>query len=206
MVMTLTKLTVLRRVVVAGLAGLGLLMLVATFTPVTRWYARALAGNWADAKGDVLIVLGAGTIDKSTLDPESYWRAVYAARAWREASFREVIVSGAWAAPLMRDFLVCHGVPESAIRIEQASRSTRENALYVKALLGGGGGRTVLLTSDYHMFRARRAFEKAGVQVLPHPFPYALKHYNHIERRWPVFIGLAVESVKMCYYRLRGWI
>ncbi|MGD0201841.1 MAG: YdcF family protein [Bryobacteraceae bacterium] len=194
------------RVLLSGCAILGALMLVATFTPLVRWYARALAGNWEDARGDVLIVLGGGAIDERTLALGSYWRAVYAGLAWREGGFREVVMSGASTAPLMRDYLVCHGVPAAAIRVENEAHDTRESALYVQRLLAGVPGRKVLLTSDYHMFRARRAFEKVGLQVGLRPFPDVLKSATHVSGRWPAFLTLCEETAKIVYYWARGWI
>jgi uncharacterized SAM-binding protein YcdF (DUF218 family) len=196
----------LLRALVAALAGLGLLITVVTLTPVASWYARRLAGPWDDARGDVLIVVAAERIDGGTLGLSSYWRSVYAGRAWRAGGFRRVVVAGAGAAPLIRDFLVGHGVPADAITLEEASTSTRENALNVARLLAGTPGTKVLLTSDYHMFRARRAFRKAGLEVRPRPFPDAIKQCNHYIARWPAFAGLVVESGKIVYYFWRRWI
>jgi len=186
----------LARGVTACLAATGLLLLVVTFTPLVAWYARALSDRWLDG----------GTLDSTTLDSGSYWRAISTRLAWERGGFREIVVSGAAVAPLMQDFLVTHGVPAAAIRVEGASGSTRENALNVARLLAGVPGRKVLVTSDYHMFRARRAFEKAGLHVIPDPFPDALKGYNHPQNRWGIFLNLCVETVKIAYYRERGWI
>jgi uncharacterized SAM-binding protein YcdF (DUF218 family) len=196
----------LARALLYGLAALGLLMVVATFTPLVPWYARALSGDWSDANDGVLIVLGGGTIDKDMLAQGSYWRCVYGARAWQQGKFREVVVSGEGVAGLMRDFLVSHGVPASAIRVEDRSSSTRENALFVKAMVAGTPGRKVLLTSDYHVFRARGAFRKAGLEVTTRAFPDALKAATRFERRWPAFLTLCEETVKIVYYKARGWI
>ena len=166
---------------------------------------------WNDPKGDILIVLGADVQSDGTLGPESYWRAVYAARAWREGGIQKVVVSGgasngySIAAPI-RDFLVCQGVPAPAIATENRATSTRENALYVRDLLSGAPGRKVLLTSDYHMFRAARCFRKVGMDVAPRPFPDALKRINSWTARWDVFLTLSEETVKIVYYRLHGWI
>ena len=106
----------------------------------------------------------------------------------------------------MDDFLVCHGVPSQTILTETKSRSTRENALFCKPRLDRLPGSKALLTSDYHMFRARHAFEKAGIHVIGCPFPDALKRANHLQSRWNVFLCLAAETVKIGYYWLRGWI
>jgi uncharacterized SAM-binding protein YcdF (DUF218 family) len=106
----------------------------------------------------------------------------------------------------MRDFLVYHGVPSDAIQIESRSESTRENALFVRELLSGMSGTRVLLTSDYHMFRATRAFRQAGVAIEPRPFPDAIKRSQRLAGRMPAFINEAMESTKIVYYFARGWI
>ena len=106
----------------------------------------------------------------------------------------------------MRDFLEWRGVPRAATQIETRARSTHENALYVTELLARLQGRKVLLTSDYHMFRARRAFKKAGLEVLPRPFPDARKRASAWTGRWPAFLDLVEESLKIGYYYARGWI
>jgi uncharacterized SAM-binding protein YcdF (DUF218 family) len=196
----------LARLVTAPLAALGLAVLVVTFTPVVPWYARTLAGIWDKPEGEVLIVLGAGSIDATTLDPGSYWRAVYAARTWRGGGFRELVVSGKGVAPLIQDFLVSHGVPAAVIRLEEQSTSTHENALNIARMLTAAPGRKVLVTSDYHMFRARRAFARAGLAVRACPFPDVLKQSNRLTARWDCFLTLGLETGKIVYYRVRGWI
>jgi uncharacterized SAM-binding protein YcdF (DUF218 family) len=106
----------------------------------------------------------------------------------------------------MRDFFVCQGVPASAILIEGRSTSTRENAVFTAEMLRGIPGPYVLLTSDYHMFRAHRAFQKAGVEVTPAPFSDVLKTFNSPLKRWDGFLVLLTETTKIIYYRARGWI
>jgi uncharacterized SAM-binding protein YcdF (DUF218 family) len=106
----------------------------------------------------------------------------------------------------MRAFMVSQGIPASAISVEGDSHSTRENALKSKALLENRPGRKVLLTSDYHMFRAARVFRKAGIDIVPRPLPDAAKQIGAWRNRWPVFLGLCVETVKIGYYFARGWI
>jgi uncharacterized SAM-binding protein YcdF (DUF218 family) len=188
------------------LAALGFLLLVVTFTPVVPWYARILAREWGDAKGDTMIVLAGGVIDAETLAPGSYWRCVYADRVWRGGGFRDVVVSGAAIAPLMRDMLVFRGIPAAAIRVENASHSTRENALYTAKLLAETPGRKVLVTSDYHTFRALRAFRKAGLAVESRPFPDVIKTSMHLTGRWDGFVTEVMETTKIAYYWVRGWI
>ncbi len=187
------------RFIAAGLAGVGLLFVLVSATPLVGWWAGILAGPWEDPGGDVLIVLGGSLLGDRVIGPSSYWRSAYAVLAWRAGTFRRVVISGGGPvggsiAETIRDFLVCQGVPRSAIQVETRSRSTRENALYVTQLLAGVPGRKVLLTSDYHMFRAHRAFENAGLEVLPRPFPDARKRASGWSGRWPALLDLVRET------------
>jgi uncharacterized SAM-binding protein YcdF (DUF218 family) len=195
-----------------GCGALALLLLI-HFTPMTRWWARALAGDWTDSTGDTLIVLSSELEADGVLGPSSYLRALYAVRAWREHPFRSIIVTGgrSGAAPMtlgdaLRDFLVSNGVPRDIIHAETRATSTRENALFVKPMVAQGAGKIVLLTSDFHMFRARRVFEKAGIHVVPRPIPDVLKRSNHIVNRWPSFWTELAEVVKIGYYSWKRWL
>jgi uncharacterized SAM-binding protein YcdF (DUF218 family) len=106
----------------------------------------------------------------------------------------------------MRDYLNCRGIPAQAIHVEPYARSTRENALYTKGILDGLPGRKVLLTSDYHMARAYRAFKKAGIEVSPRPFPDAIKRGGSIRTRWGAFVDVVWETGALGYYLARRWI
>jgi uncharacterized SAM-binding protein YcdF (DUF218 family) len=188
------------------LAGLGLLMVIVTTTPLVSWYARQLAGPWNDPRGDVLIVLGASTLTPGIIGESTYWRAAYALMVYREGGIRRIVLSGAGAAAGMQTFLIFQGVPADSILLETSSTSTRENALYTSRLLVGQPGRMILLTSDYHMFRASRAFRKAGLAILPRPFPDALKRATRWRNRWDVFQDEVIETAKILGYFVRGWI
>ena len=188
------------------LALLGALLLLVTLLP-PRWYVTRLAGAWNDPGGATLIVLGADRLDGQMLGVASYWRSVYAVLAWREGGFSHLILSGnAGITAPMRDFIVAQGIPASAIVMENRSASTRENALFTAALARQLPAPYVLLTSDYHMWRAHLAFQKAGLTVQPRPFPDALKRMNQWSARWSIFVELLVESAKIAYYWARGWV
>ena len=97
-------------------------------------------------------------------------------------------------------------MPRTAIVLEEQSRSTRHHALYTKKLLASMPGRKVLLTSDFHMFRAHRAFRKEGLDVVPSPYPDVRKRATTWRVRWPAFLDLVQETVKIGYYYAQGWI
>ncbi len=196
------------------LAALGLLLVLVTVTPLVYWVGTALGSGDtepANQPGDVLIVLSASRMsDDGILAQDSYLRALYALRVYRHGGIQQILVSGdgrrAPVAMAIRDFLQSNGVPGNLIQVETASRNTRENALYTARLLASVPGRKVLLTSDYHMFRACRAFAKAGLQVFPHPIPDVEKRASRWRGRWPAFVDLVGEAVRIGYYFVRGWI
>jgi uncharacterized SAM-binding protein YcdF (DUF218 family) len=199
------------RWITRALAAIGFLFVLVTVTPIDDWWIKSLAGPWNDPKGDVLIVLGGDSI-KDVIGWSSYWRSVYAVRAWREGGWRVVLISGGStggeepAAERMGEFMMSQGIPVSVIRVETESHSTRENALKSKLILDKLAGRKVLMTSDYHMFRATHAFRKAGIEIEPRPLPDAAKQIGTWRNRWPVFLELCGETVKTGYYFARGWI
>jgi uncharacterized SAM-binding protein YcdF (DUF218 family) len=106
----------------------------------------------------------------------------------------------------MEQYLLFNGVPKTAIVTEDKSMSTRENAMFAKPLLATLQGRKVLMTSDFHMRRATRVFRKAGIEVEPRPIPDGLKRASNWRSRWGIFQDCVMESVKMAYYRLHGWV
>jgi uncharacterized SAM-binding protein YcdF (DUF218 family) len=199
-------LRVLRRAVSALLLAVGIVVTVVTFTPVTGWYSRWLSGRYTDPGGQVLVVLCGSYLEPGIIGQDTYWRAVYAVRAYRRWKYPRVILSGAGVSDGMREFLLSMAVPAGAIELESRSHSTRESALYVRQMLGDSPGQAVLMTSDYHMFRASRAFARAGMPTAAYPIPHALKLSGHWTTRWTAFLDEVSESVKTVYYAARGWI
>lgn len=194
-------------------AAIGLLFLVVTLTPVTRWCSAAMAGSFraTSSDGAVLIVLGGSVLSDRTIGGSSYWRAVYAVRIWKAGRYGRVLVCGGGSdglpvAELIRNYMISQGVPADEILIETQSRNTRENALYARPFLDALPGKKVLLTSDYHMYRAQHAFARAGIQTVPAPFPDVYKLSLRLEGRWGAFLQLCEEWAKIGYYRARGWI
>ena len=197
------------------LATLGALVIVVSATPLTCAWARRYAGPWNDPRGDILVVLAGDVLDTEVIGRTSYWRSVYAVLAHRESPFRRIVFAGGSPtrsspppSEMMRMFVEAHGVDPDRLEVESGSQSTRENAIEIARLLQNENrrARIVLLTSDYHMFRARRAFEKAGLEVLPRPFPDALKRCGNPWSRWGVFLDLSQETAKIGYYWTQGWI
>ena len=194
------------RFVVGVFALIGVVVVLTVATTATTVWGHRLSGPIIEPTSTVLIVLtGAGPID-GMLSESSYWRCIYAIRAWRTGSFQRILLSGEQSA-VMKRLLVSEGVPSDRVDLEDKARSTRESALRTAAMLSGQSGPPpVLMTSDYHMFRARRCFEKVGLAVAPRPIPDAIKRSAEWYNRPTILAIEIVEVSKIVGYRLRGWI
>lgn len=73
-------------------------------------------------------------------------------------------------APMIADFLIKMGVPEEDIIVEGKSRNTYENAQFTKKILQEKKirGNYLLITSAWHMRRAKACFDKAEVSFTPY--------------------------------------
>lgn len=195
-----------RRWVARALILAGALLVAATVVP-PQWYGGFLTGPWTEPRGNVLVVLGSDALENGSLGESTFWRCVFAVDVWRDSSFKRVILSGdPVTTAAMRDYLAWRGIPAEAMIVENRSFSTRENALNTAKLAARMDGPFVLLTSDFHMWRASRAFAAAGLSIRPRPCPDAFKRSQNWRNRWTVFLNLAEEFSKIGYYRARGWI
>jgi uncharacterized SAM-binding protein YcdF (DUF218 family) len=201
------------RIITAVLAAIGLLLAAVTFSPLVGLWTGLLAGQPSVASGNVMVVLGGSTQVLSTgivLDQPSYWMCEYAKTVYRQANFKRIIITdtGSAGTPvtvLMADQLQLIGVAPDVIEIESKSNNLHEQAAAVKAMLGDES-EAVLLTSDYRMFRASRAFTKAGIRVRPLPVGDASVRAEAGTLRWSVLFQLLNEQVKIVEYWARRWI
>jgi uncharacterized SAM-binding protein YcdF (DUF218 family) len=187
------------------LAVFGLLILLVVATPLVSWWARLYAGPIDQPKGDVLIVLSAARDENGGISYSSYWRARQAVYAWQTGGFSRIVTSGG-EGPGIQNYLLANGVPPSAMIAEWRSQSTRESGINVARLLENLPGKRVLLTSDFHMYRAIRVFRKAGVDAAPMAVPDILHSTEHWPGRFGACWTMVLESTKIVDYKLRGWI
>jgi uncharacterized SAM-binding protein YcdF (DUF218 family) len=188
-----------------SLAAVGLVTILVISTPLVSWWVQAYSGPIQQPKGDVLILLSAAHDDNGGISYSSYWRARYAVLAWQTEGFKKIVITGG-GGPGILNFLVAYGIPREAIVAEWESTSTRENGLATAHLIQNMPGKKVLLTSDFHMYRAVRVFRKLGVEVTPMPVPDLLQMTEHWYGRFRAFGTMCDESAKIAYYRVSGWI
>lgn len=205
----------LRRWLETGAVWFLALYLLVTLTPAVEWVVTAMDGDWYGGNGEVLVVLSGsmlvdGTGPNATLGADTYLRCVYAAWVLRQHTFHTVVVTGAdGAAAAMARYLEQQGVPEQSILEEPRATSTFQNAVYTRELLLDHYRTTapppvVILTSDFHSWRARRVFQKVGLQTNIIAIPDALKQTHTPAKRWDVFLTLVNEGTKDLGYLVLG--
>jgi len=130
-------------------------------------------------EADVIVVLGAGLSRDGRPGYALSRRSRHAAELWHQGYADYILCTGGQApdqsrseADGCRQVLMWRGVPESAILLEEGSRSTEENALYSRPIIEANGWEDVILVSDsYHLFRAEILFRTRGIPVILSPVP-----------------------------------
>ncbi|MCM3637031.1 YdcF family protein [Sporosarcina luteola] len=85
----------------------------------------------------------------------------------------------------MRRFLVERGVAEERLLLETESTSTYENVLYSKRLLPDDVEAVTIITSDFHLARARMIADSMDLETdaLPAKTPKSVEAKHHIRER-----------------------
>ena len=113
-----------------------------------------------------------------------------------------------------RRFYTGLGIAAERIIMEDRSRNTHENAIFVKPLIAQKPGETwLLVTSAWHMPRSVGIFRKAGVDVVPYPVDYTTRgvprDYRQLNRGLSYGLGLTDLAIKewigLIVYRLVGY-
>ena len=186
-----------RTVLVGGIVAIGIYVLCALALGLYRAPQPDPSRRW-----DAIVVLGCRVDPTGQPSPTLRRRTERAVALWRQGLAPRIVFSGgvgtfppSEAAAAARHARRLHVAPQ-AIRLEETSTSTRENARHVAAL-GQAGARVMIVTDDYHLLRARRVFAHhfeevgtAGVGIRP--------------RHW--YLASAREILALGYYGLRGWL
>lgn len=137
----------------------------------------------ATEDADYLIVLGA-RLHGETMSLSLYHRMETALQYLRENPKTKVIVSGGQGpgesiteAEAMARFLIEQGIEEARIILEDRSTSTFENLTFSKALLENESSHLVIISNDFHLFRAGLIAKRLGLnpESLPAPTPDVVK-------------------------------
>ena len=186
-------------------AAIGFIFVLTSFTPIVSWWAQAYAGPIERPKGDILILLSAADDDRGGISFSSYWRAREAIFAYQTVGFKKIVITGG-GGPGILDYMIVEGIPREAIIAEWGSRNTRQSGVAMERMLQTMPGKKVLLTSDFHMYRALRVFRKLDIDVTPMPVRDVIQRAAHWGGRFESFETMAGESAAIVDYWLRGWI
>jgi uncharacterized SAM-binding protein YcdF (DUF218 family) len=172
--------------------------------------AVVLGGGMTDAARDFTDIAVLSLASRRRLDEAVAW--------WRTQPARRLILSAGPASEgavpeshLMRRYAEARGVPRAAMRVEDASTTTWENAQLLARLAPALPRRVVLITSASHMRRADYAMRRAGfdtclVAVDRRHVPFALPGALIPQRSALEKTELALhEVVGSVYYRCLSW-
>ena len=68
---------------------------------------------------------------------------------------------------VLKEYAISNGIPSEKIFVTKDVENTADEAVAVKGLISPSK-RIILVTSAYHMYRAKRLFEKQGFEVTPY--------------------------------------
>lgn len=105
------------------------------------------------------------------------------------------------AVPLLVDL----GVPREAIRFSEEPRNTEEEASFIKSEIGGESPRILLVTSAWHMTRAKMLFERAGFEVVPAPTDFEMSCVDEMGLEFGDFVPSA-DALLRNSYALKEWV
>ncbi len=172
---------------------------------------------------DIGIILTGGTVLNNKAPEENIFlgatsdRIAQALQLYKKGKIKKILLSGG-ELPIfgetktreidqMAKYLIISGVPAEVIYMEDRSTTTRENATKCAGILKKEfpNQSCLLITSAFHLKRAVKCFEKAGIHVTPYG-----SNYLSTERRWEIidFIpsGSNMYIIQLIFREIIGYI
>lgn len=163
---------------------------------------------------DTAILLGGFSFERNNkaVFAESADRFLQALHLYQSEKINTLIISGGSGslkypnskeAKLVGEYMKTSGLRLSNLLLEDSSRNTYENAYYTKQKYGNSNP-VLLVTSAFHMYRAKAVFEKAGFKVMP----YATHYFANKERNYSLdnFIIPSAKSFYTWELILKEWL
>ncbi len=196
-----------------GAVGIGLLLAVG-FTPLPNVVSYWMAPSRALAPAGAIVVLGRGGVnDRGELNGASLFGLMEGVDLYRRGLAPLLVVSGSpfgvngTEAERRADLSRECGIPGQAVLTMTSARTTHDEALGARAILGPRGVRRVILVTDGPaMGRAMALFERAGFDVIPSYGAPVLQWGGPPEARLGVMKRVISEAVARLYYRLAGYL
>jgi uncharacterized SAM-binding protein YcdF (DUF218 family) len=199
-----------------SIRGLGLftlvVFLIASLTPAANIIAARMQAAEVLQTSDAIVVLGAG-VAKGMLKDESMRRTIRGIELYKRGLAPLIVFSGdelrnepaetAVRAEMARAL----GVPQEAILTLDRTHTTRDESIQTADLLRQRNAKRItLITDSMHTRRAKRLFERVGLEVYPaYSADYVIAMTSPRDRLW-LSMRVAQESLALIYYRLAGYI
>ena len=112
---------------------------------------------------------------------------------------------------VLKEYAISNGIPYEKIYVTKDVENTANEAVAVKELVSPSK-RIILVTSAYHIYRAKRLFEKQGFEVIPCKVDYksarnkeitTIDYFPSIENIKITETGI-IEIVGSCYYLFKS--
>lgn len=140
-------------------------------------------------KHDIAIILGGFTTYDEVSQIEQFHlstdRFLHGIQMYKTGKVKKLMLVGGSGSitkpeekegPILKQFLIKMGIDEADIIVEAESKNTYENAVNTAEIINSSYSNSscVLITSGYHMPRAKRCFKKVGLKVTP----FSVDHYS----------------------------
>jgi uncharacterized SAM-binding protein YcdF (DUF218 family) len=167
-----------------------LVAVVAFFYP-----EKILCVDSGQASADVIVVLGGGAHEQ---------RAERAAELFKVHAAPRILITGAGDDEINRQILIANGVPAKAVEVENASKTTQENAEFSLTLLRAEKVRSaILVTSWYHSRRALMTFEHYAPELKFYSRPSYFAFDHDAWKKSGISKRLRLEFLKLPGYWIR---
>jgi len=81
---------------------------------------------------------------------------------------------------VLKEYAISNGIPTENILVTKDVENTADEAVAVKELINPSK-KIILVTSAYHMYRAKKLFEKQGFEVIPYKIDYKIRGNNELK-------------------------
>jgi uncharacterized SAM-binding protein YcdF (DUF218 family) len=143
-------------------------------------------------------------------------RITHALQLYRMGKIKKILISGGQGlnpvnpqseAELLQRFLIMTGMPDSDILIEDQSKNTAQNAQFTKTFLTQNSiaddQQFLLITSAFHMYRAKSCFDKVGLKTQTFPVDY----YSHdVKYDLPSLVYPEAKSMTIWNKLIKEWL
>lgn len=143
-------------------------------------------------------------------------RITHALQLYRMGKIKKILITGGQGlnpvnpqseAELLQRFLLMAGVPQDDVLIEDQSKNTAQNAQFTKEFFDKKGidiqQEFLLITSAFHMYRAKGCFDQVGLKTETFPTDY----YSHDTKYdIPTFIYPSPSSIDNWHKLVKEWI